>query len=766
MYNKLNKTLLLAFLPMLVACLMLINAHAGTTPSSLAYNPATKLLYVTNSSGNNVYVVNTPTNTVIGSIAVGSNPSSIAINPQNTLAYVANNGGGTISVISLASGTVVDTITGANSPNLLAFNPSGTTAYVTEGGNDVISVINVASNTITNSISLPYSCSGEILNGVAFTPDGKNAIVVSGCSSGSGSANAEVINVVTSTVVNTIGMSSNSNPQGIAISPGGGFAYVSQGYGSGVDALNLGTGTYTYFSTAGWPGAIAFNPQGTLAYQLTALPATLYVISPVGNTVVNSITVGTQGGGGPVPGGIAFSPTGSTVWITNYGAGTVSVINAATNTIINTITLSLAGVSFSLLSNSITSGQTITFSTNVIGGIGPFDVELFNTTVGSNAITNVVINSPGVANTILIQSGAAGTFSYNELITDTGSGYVFNSLTINLVVSSQPSSGGGGGGGGPQVYRFALNDNINSDSASESPIFTGVGAGNVTYYQNQLPVTLQSKSPGINMTFACSVVISGKSYAYQNDVYGIGLGVPCGKPYYDTISSITVTYALVSNETTTTVATSTSTTTATTVQTTTVQPATTTVLQVKTINITLNQPQNATQLCNGTSDVYNVKYLYIGTTFTVNPKTSSCIKIAAINATSTSSVPNSNLTKIIVVNLTVSASNASVNAVVGYPCSISSSKIAPFILENGSWSAITPFSVDAAACTVSFTVPDDPVIGLFAATAPSSKSVVVVSSTAKHAPDIWYAVIIAVVIILLLAAAYLLFAKRGKQKKR
>ena len=44
---------------------------------------------------------------------------------------------------------------------------------------------------------------------------------------------------------------------------------------------------------------------------------------------------------------------------------------------------------------------------------------------------------------------------------------------------------------------------------------------------------------------------------------------------------------------------------------------------------------------------------------------------------------------------------------------IASTNIAPFILRNGTWTEIRPFTVDELACTVTFIVPSDPVIAVF-----------------------------------------------------
>ncbi|WP_235550673.1 hypothetical protein [Paenibacillus sp. Soil750] len=44
-------------------------------------NPNTNRIYVTNTTNNNVSVINGITNTVVATIPVGSNPRSVAVNP-------------------------------------------------------------------------------------------------------------------------------------------------------------------------------------------------------------------------------------------------------------------------------------------------------------------------------------------------------------------------------------------------------------------------------------------------------------------------------------------------------------------------------------------------------------------------------------------------------------------------------------------------------------------------------------------------------------
>ncbi len=64
-------------------------------------------MYVANTNGSTVSVIDTATNTVVGApIVVGSIPQGIAVNPAGTRVYVANLNAG-VSVIDTATNTVV-----------------------------------------------------------------------------------------------------------------------------------------------------------------------------------------------------------------------------------------------------------------------------------------------------------------------------------------------------------------------------------------------------------------------------------------------------------------------------------------------------------------------------------------------------------------------------------------------------------------------------------------------------------------------------------
>src|SRR3989304_24158 len=84
-------------------------------------------------------------------------------------------------------------------------------AYVTNSGTTTVSVIDTATNTVVATVAV-----GTNPLGVAITPDGARAYVTN---SGGGANSVSVIDTATNTVVATVGV--GSSPFGVAITPDG-----------------------------------------------------------------------------------------------------------------------------------------------------------------------------------------------------------------------------------------------------------------------------------------------------------------------------------------------------------------------------------------------------------------------------------------------------------------------------------------------------------------------------------------------------------------
>jgi hypothetical protein len=147
--------------------------------------------------------------------------------------------------------------------------------------------------------------------------------------------------------------------------------------------------------------------------------------------------------------------------------------------------------------------------------------------------------------------------------------------------------------------------------------------------------------------------------------------------------------------------------------------------------------------------------------FVVNQTANDCDGLNVLNLTSTTSINLRNKTKLIVINVSLNSKNATIHTILNYSCALQPSSIAPYLLRNGTWDEITPFSVNAAACTIAFEVPNDPIIALLENNSSISKPAAVKTIVNKQS-DSGYALLIILLIILVLLI--ILAKKRGRRK--
>jgi YVTN family beta-propeller protein len=191
--------------------------------------------YITNSGDNTVSVIDTASNTVVGSqIPVNFGPQGVAVTPDGSKVYVTNAGSGTVSVIATATNTVVGSQIPVDfGPQGVAVTPDGSKVYVANEGSGTVSVIDTATNTVGGS---PIIVTG-IPFGVAVTPDGSKVYV-----GNQGSNTVSVIDTATNTVVGspiTVG----ANPVGVAVTPDGSKVYVANRGSNTVSVIATATNT-------------------------------------------------------------------------------------------------------------------------------------------------------------------------------------------------------------------------------------------------------------------------------------------------------------------------------------------------------------------------------------------------------------------------------------------------------------------------------------------------------------------------------------------
>lgn len=113
-------------------------------PRDMAYSPhdteSSPRLYVANTSGNNVIIINAGANIIHKALTVAE-PFGIAINPIKREAYVTSTTDHSVKIIDTTTETITDAISGFNRPAGLAVLPNGSKMYVANHSGHTVTVV-------------------------------------------------------------------------------------------------------------------------------------------------------------------------------------------------------------------------------------------------------------------------------------------------------------------------------------------------------------------------------------------------------------------------------------------------------------------------------------------------------------------------------------------------------------------------------------------------------------------------------------------------
>ena len=146
------------FILVILACFLPAGAQSvtatlpsGSGPAALTINPATNKIYVANSNGSTLTVIDGATNST-STIAVGTHPYAVAVNQKTNKIYVANLDSDNVTVID-GTTTHTDTVRAGHFPDAVAVNPATNKIYVANGGSSTVTVIDGTTNGTTTSCS-------------------------------------------------------------------------------------------------------------------------------------------------------------------------------------------------------------------------------------------------------------------------------------------------------------------------------------------------------------------------------------------------------------------------------------------------------------------------------------------------------------------------------------------------------------------------------------------------------------------------------------
>ena len=280
----------------------------------------TNQVFVADTVGNSVSVVDITTNKIIETIPVGPNPRATVFNPNTNQLYVSNFGSNTITVIDSTTTTVIDTITVGASPFGMAIDTNTNLIYVVNSAGN-ITVIDGLTNTVSNTIILP----GVSLISIALDFHNQKGFVTDLFTK-----TISVIDLTTNTLVDTIAV--HDGPATIAINPSSDTAYASMFLTNLVDVIDTKTNTVIKTLEVGsGPSGTVFNPNNHHVYVTNTLSNTVSVIDTDTNIVINNISVGNN------PFRIDLVSITNRIYVSNSGSRTISIIDGNTETVIGTI---------------------------------------------------------------------------------------------------------------------------------------------------------------------------------------------------------------------------------------------------------------------------------------------------------------------------------------------------------------------------------------------------------------------------------------------
>jgi YVTN family beta-propeller protein len=283
-------------------------------------------IYVANSAGDNITIIDPAVNRVAGEIRVSRNPHGIVPSPDGKRFYVSSETENVLDVVDRASARIFRRVPIGQRPNNVAITPDGRRVYVCIRGESWVDIVDTASLEKVKSVPV-----GRAPHNVYCTPDGKWMLATS-----LGDQKLTAINIKTEEAEFAIPV--GGVPRPVAIEPGAGgaparlFVQLSELHGFAVVDFAARQVTGRVLLPDAREGAKPLIPQ-TFSHGIGVAPdgKTLWVTSLLDNSVsvfslpdlkrLATIPVGDG------PDWLTFTPDSRLCYVSNAGSDSVSVID-------------------------------------------------------------------------------------------------------------------------------------------------------------------------------------------------------------------------------------------------------------------------------------------------------------------------------------------------------------------------------------------------------------------------------------------------------
>jgi YVTN family beta-propeller protein len=296
-----------------------VNVYAAATGGILArLRSIPTRVYVPNSIGNTISVIDPATFKVIDRYAVGIEPQHVTPSRDMRWLYVDQGNTGNLTVIDPRTGKIARIIPNVTDPYNLYFTPDGTKAVVVAEDNKRLDFRDPVTFKLLKSVTVPWPG----VDHLDFTADGRYLL-----------ASTEYSGMVVK--VDTVAMKIVSHlyvggkPIDVRLSPDGSVFFVANQGLSGVSVIDpVHMKQIKFIRTGVGAHGFAVSRNAKLFYLSNRIAGTISVLDPFKRVVLKTWKVGGS------PDMMQVSPDGSQLWFSNRFDGYVTVLNTKTGAII------------------------------------------------------------------------------------------------------------------------------------------------------------------------------------------------------------------------------------------------------------------------------------------------------------------------------------------------------------------------------------------------------------------------------------------------